>query len=450
MKINYIKLVILAITFLTLLSSCRNANIDKKILEDADNFNNVFEINRDYSLEEYYGDYERETLSVPTDIDDFYDIYSPMYNFFNNDRYYFTVKKRYETAHELDGREIYVYVDLKTGEKHYICSDPLCTHIEMGECKYLNMNSAMFFIDKNIFYITSIEGFYDESNIAKKFSIYKINLNTNKIENVYQCVDDFTKVYITISFIYNNRLYFLETERISLTKDDSKKEYREVSTLKTLNLETQKIENERLLPQNYTLDTGIIYIDNYTCFFNSIKRLFFTDLSFLNEEIIYDFQNNEYLGDYFYDKNTKELYFNVRNDKLNTGDVYVYKNGKLERVNLSNENNIYCFQLTDSKIYYSIYEPFYYGISPRGGEVYDYISGKVYESDRKSISESKLIFDGSGEFNLHKYVIVGDYLYFDYMDFMNDGTFVWFSKALELKKARINFKNNTIKYISFD
>lgn len=107
--------------------------------------------------------------------------------------------------------------------------------------------------------------------------------------------------------------------------------------------------------------------------------------------------------------------------------------------------------MTNSKIYYSPYNPIHYGTSPRGGEVYDYIGGKIYVTDRDDPKESELIFDCGREFAFpNGYTMIGDYLYFDCMQIIRQGDYAWFSSALELKKVRINIKEHTIKYLSFD
>jgi len=135
---------------------------------------------------------------------------------------------------------------------------------------------------------------------------------------------------------------------------------------------------------------------------------------------------------------------------MNYGCIYTYSSGVLTKLLLPHEN-IYYFQVTNEKIYYSPYNPKYYGTSPRGGEVYDYTGGKIFEVNRTNLSDSTLIFQCDDDFALKgDYIVIGNYIYFTYWEIMREGGSVWFSTALDLKLARINYIDNTLHYIVFD
>jgi len=444
-KITAIFLLVTILIF----SSCRDLSVDEKILNNANNEAHLFTINRSSSLVEYYGDYAKEDTYSPTSTEDIKGIYSPLYRKINNERYYFTVKKRYETETQQTAREIYAYINTANGEKHYICSDPLCTHTELEECKYLNLIGNIYFGENNVFYMAFMDGFYTGKSDVR-WSIYEINLNDDSINIIYQCNKDRSQSQINILFLYDNNIYFHEIDNIESA--DGSKEYDSAYTLKVLDLTTKKTRTLDTVSSAYIKGLTPLYMSQSVCLFAADGKIFQSDYYFNNEQVIYTFSPNEALQSYYYDEKNSELYFNTWNTLDNHGSIYKFDGTSVSLVEMPHDN-IYCFQLTNSKIYYYAYDPYYYGPGMRGGEVYDYTNGKIYSTDRHDPSESVLIFDDGIDFSMNSsyaYLILGDYLYFDYMELRQENGYVCYSMALELKKVRINLKEHTVKYLSFD
>lgn len=444
-KITTIFLLIIMFIF----PSCRDLSVDEQILNDANDEERLFTINRSSSLIEYYGDYAKENTYTPTSTEDIEGIYSSNYQRINNERYYFTVKKRYETETQQTAREIYAYINTKNGEKNYICADPLCTHTELEECKYLNLIGNIYFGEENVFYMAFMDGFYTGKPDVR-WSIYEINLNNDSMDIIYQCAKDRSQSRINILFLYDNKIYFHEIDNIEST--DGSKEYDSAYTLKVLDLSTNKTMILDTVSSTYIKGLIPLYMSTDVCLFAADGKIFKSNYYFNNEQAIYEFNSNEALKAYYYDEKTGELYFNTWNMIDNCGSIYKYDGNIVNLVEMPHDN-IYCFQLTNSKIYYSAYDPYYYGPGMRGGDVYDYTHGKIYATDRHDTSESILIFDDGIDFSMnssYSYLILGDYLYFDYMELRQENGYVWYSKALELKKVRINLKEHTVKYLSFD
>jgi len=448
---------VILILFLTILSSCRDISVDEDIIKN----DIVYDIRRNSELKRYYGDFEPEENYIPTNTIDLDGILSPVY-MFNNNRFYFPVNKRYEI--EVDGgtsgggMTMLTYIDLHSGKQRFICPDPLCKHMP-DECKYIDLQTA-FFAEKNIFYTTFIDGGFYENWTDRRFVIAKVDLNNDRIDIVYRTEEDPSRQAVNVEGIYNNKLYFFVDTR---TENEGQREVTSTRTLKIMDLSTHNLSEAVNFPEQYVnIWSSIMFIDENTFYFQSLRNIFTTDFNFENEKIIYSFENNERLGNYFYDTSTKELFFLARNTKDNTGIIYVYGNSAIKKLNMPH-TDIYSFMLTNGEIYYSPYESIFLGISPRDDlpmkdrEVYNYTKGKIYVTDRHSREEAELIFDDGANFNyviggseVCEYIIIGDYMYFPYMEFLDDGTHVWFRSAHFLEQVRINLKENTILYFAFE
>ena len=413
---------IVFILFLTMfLLSCRENSVDEDILRNL--------------LEMEY---------ISNNITGMEGIFSPLFSSINNNRFYFRVRRLYETDYISRGIGIYSYIDLTTGEHRLICPDPLCTHT--FECKYTGFEWRMFFAEKNIFYTESISRF--RGGAGTRASIYRIDLNNGRIDVIYQAEHDYTIQNITIGGIYNNKLYFFIGTLIEI---EGEREMAGIRTLKTIDLNTHEISEMGNFPDKYVNSwSSIMFIYGNTFYFRSLSNIFSTDFNFENEKIIYTFQPNEFVRDYFFDTNTNELFFLVHNMVDHTGTIYVHTIGETKELSMPHDN-IAAFQLMNDRIYYSPFDVLFLGNSMWNNRMYNYTGDIIYVTDRNSRIKSDLIFDGEGRYNIvnaiGRYIIIGDYVHFHYMQFMDDGTHVWFDASRDLSKVRINLKDsNAIRH----
>jgi len=454
MKRNLL-ILILALSVCFALQACRDDNIDEQIKSNIES-NYLPKNNENSANDLYYADYNEETEYIPASDKEFNGIVAIPYGFtysgysFNNDRYYFSATKNVNTNSSSFTVDMLNYIDLLTGEQHYICPDPLCLHSAPEECKYIELANNCFFTDNNVFYTFRQDITKNQSLMYLSFSMYKADLNKGIVENIYKCKDSASKNHLFLKALRGSDLYFQEYTRNETS--ESAKMMKESIVLSVYNTDSGKVRIINDFPEEYVdKSANLFYADEDNLYFISLTDIFTTDLSLENERLVYKLKENENFGSCYYDKETEELFFNVFNAKEKRGCMYVYANGVLDELDMPSEN-IYCFQLTKSTIYYSEYAPLFYGISSMGGEVYDYSGGKIYAANRNNRKESELIYDGGKDFIIAndsiRYIIIGDYLYFDYLKIENTGGTV--DPIYSGCKIRINPKENTIKYLKFE
>ena len=86
------------------------------------------------SAEEEYKSYPDEKIDILFGND-----FTPL-----NGNLYFRLSKKESKSDETGtksttGKPVYAYVNNATGEKHFLCPDPLCTHGSYSECQYLSL-----------------------------------------------------------------------------------------------------------------------------------------------------------------------------------------------------------------------------------------------------------------------------------------------------------------------
>ncbi len=155
------------------------------------------------------------------------------------ERLYFPISKQTPLS---TGDNFYAYVSTKTGEKHYICPDPLCSHDEESGCPYINFVELAFPMksDKIIYGVRSniIAG-----TAVFQDRIYEIDLSENTLRQIYNSKDickDFDVDYITMYFIIEDTLYF--TDRFVFYEDvERERIVTERTWLLGLNLKPRKL-----------------------------------------------------------------------------------------------------------------------------------------------------------------------------------------------------------------
>ncbi len=356
-------------------------------------------------------------------------------------KYYFPVKHRVDE----DQLSMIAYVDLATGNSGLLCQDPLCSHTDVKTCKYLNLTKLFPAEEDGIFYA------------QRDFQLLKLDLNTDTVTQVHT----FPSYSCIINGYDNGHLYF--SEYFQTTTDRQTVEECLVSYLDTASGEIMEVG---YIPQEIMVKTNIIcFILNGEFYFSTGGHLLKTDSSIGN---LTDVTGGDgIITHWFLDASTDELYYSCTNDAGLTGSLYVYRDGVTEKLALPHEN-IYTFTITGNKIYYSPYDPIYYGISaaaylfetdPEQYKVYDYTGGKVYAVDRDNPSgEAELVYHLDGNNPLataaHNYVVLGDYLYFDEITvkntIINGVEYTYFSSAETVSKIRVGLKDGSFTRISFD
>lgn len=361
----------------------------------------------------------------------------------NDNKYYFVTRRA--SADGFNNNKMITYHDLETGECYGICRDPLCDHETRGDCKYAGFKTMYFTDDPHIFY-----SIYDQTDDFRPL-ICRINLLRDTVEVLHTC-GSFMTVVLGID---NNRLYFYENEQITENRQTVQKEH-----LYYLDLNTDMVVDMGYFPESYTALSNrfLLLYQNEIYYTTSDNKLAKTELMSEHRTDLYD-MGEEILLYWYYDTKTDELYFNLIDKEKNTGGLYVYRNGMVEQIVLPHEN-IFTFALTNSEIYYSIYDPVYYGVSkaPGNPQVYDYSGGKVYAADRSNPAEAELVYDSAGEYvicsTVTNYQVFGGRIYFDEKAVIRetvDGVdYTYFASANDLSKICVDLKTGEILRLQFE
>ena len=458
----------LAVLALLLLSSCSKENKGIVIEKTQNLLDDAPTAPEGYEYLEGVGSWlsaETEYKSSPYD-----NIVSIKGNYFSttNDNIYFQLKKeeskRDETGYYYTlGDPIYAYISGQTGEKHFICPDPLCTHGAYSGCQYLNLGGLLQSTSNpSIMYTTKsavVDGvFYP--------TVYEINKSAATITPIYTPDDKsegLDMIYFNLMFEKDGKLYFIYNSRYEYVNDSGETEHDEKAKLMSFDLKTKQTE---VLNEDLSTRVGLMgeVWDKLLFGDGDTLELYYTDYNFENSVTIMKFEDGYGLQNLFYDGNTDELYMlsyygelmYPRNPDMSGKDIHckVYKIDKdfnITEIPMPSEM-ITSIQLTKDYIYYTVYDPIQLG-SRNGRPILDTTGGKIYRVPRDNTTEGELFFDKHGEILFSSssslgaaYCVVGDNLYLQYYKVRGSGDDM--STYYTGSIARVNVKENTLKWIN--
>lgn len=446
--------ILLLILPLLIISCKRDSSIDEGILTDAGKITDkLIEEHNRYSAEslddEYIDNYSDETLYNSGDLTDIAGILSGQYNIFDG-KYYFEVKKKYQDQNNMTGISMTASIDLLTGQKSYLCKDPLCTHDVDSTCKMLGVLPSAYCNGYLIAYMSEV---YGEKSSSE--NIYIIDPSTGDKQLIesypYNWSDQAVPFVIHMGVCDTKFFYTLR----QTTYNANTKTSEMVASVYSYDLNTNTLSSPTPIPQKYCDNNAFVFFvdDNYFYWMSSGLGLFVTDHAFQTEICLLDYTPNPYIVNTWYvDTNTGEMYILFGDSDKFTGTIYRINGTDIEPLSMPHEN-IYWFQLTNSKIYYSIYDPYLYGVYYNGDKVYEYGGGKIYVTDRHQRTSSDIFFDNhqNKHFPLRNWwTVLGNYLYIDKWQLIESGEYTYFSSALFFRKMRIDIDAQTIKYFRFD
>ena len=154
--------ILICLTF-SLLVSCSNEN-KGLVIEKAENFaDNAPVAPEGYEYLEGVGSWlEPETEYKPASDENISTFFGNSLSVLDGNLYFQLKKeesKRDETGYYYTlGDTICAYISNQTGEKHFICPDPLCTHGAFSGCQYLNLGNLTFSSsDHTLMYATRMD-----------------------------------------------------------------------------------------------------------------------------------------------------------------------------------------------------------------------------------------------------------------------------------------------------
>ena len=245
-------------------------------------------------------------------------------NSFNlrNENLYFTLKKEESKAGEYYtlGHPVYAYISNQTGEKHFICPDPLCTHGAFSGCQYLDLSDLTFSsFEPSVMYATR---FNIVDGISYEY-IYEINNSAATLTPIYTPVektDELHMVVIDLMFEKDGKLYFIYSTQYKYVNDSGETEHDEKSKLMYLDLKARQTE---VINENYPTRAGLVGEAWGKLLFADVdtRELYCTDYNFENPVTIMTYEDGYWFRNIYYDQETEELYVLV-----SYSDLYYPKN----------------------------------------------------------------------------------------------------------------------------
>ena len=371
----------------------------------------------------------------------------------NGERLYFNLSRQTQTS---AGDDLWVYVDINTGEKYYVCPDSSCGHDYESKCPYVDLTQLTFPAEsETVAYAVRMD--YKEA--TGRNNIYEIDFSENTINKVYDAFDIHSKSEIDnieLFFVNENFLYFKDVYTQSDMNDDEFAPEEKIYLVE-LNLWTG---NTQIISEDFDPNDEFIYRSRDHIYFmnQTERRIFCTDLDFQNETELITYKSGYEIYDMYYDTDLNEFYVLISNAELHH-PLNLVKNF------LSQKCVVYCidedlrcselsmptehilnFQLTNEYIYYTTYDPINYETF---GELVDCAGNKIYRIERNGNGEGELVFDGHDEiFFMNGFYVTGDYLYINYSELRDYGNQMWFVERGS--SIRIDMERDTILWLNLD
>ena len=350
------------------------------------------------------------------------------------------------------GVSMLAYSDLQTGVSGIVCEDPLCTHGE-DACRYADMDDYCFTDDPGVYY-----GYRFGSPAS---TIWLVDLNTDTVKLAHTM----DSVFGEMIGYSGGKLYFYDQFE---DMTDEKKTITEIR-ISCLDHETQTVTEIGYVPEEVMQHSPLLrFMRNGEIYysFSGSSSIYRADPEFQNISAVFEPEQGTH--QWYIDDNTDAIYYLVSDQDSPTGAVYIYKNGTSAKVELPHEG-ICSFSINGEKIYYTVFDPVYYGISsaayyfdrdPDECKTYDYTGGKVYAVSRENPSgEAELVY-ASGGFDLDRlpdldeFIVIGDYLYFDEVelrrDILDGVEYLTISHASDVQKIRVGLKDGSFTRIKFE
>ncbi|MBQ3707926.1 MAG: hypothetical protein II889_08455 [Clostridia bacterium] len=290
-----------------------------------------------------------------------------------------------------------MYYDLLTRESGVICPDPLCRHDDPAVCKYISTNSKTCFVFENthtLYWVRFING---------QSSIWQYDLANDSAKKIISTA----RTEPQLVGAENGVLYYSDSKT---DLQNGRVVYRDY--IFGVDTATGNTVYER------AMDAGMnpLFIRNGIVWMDLIKSIALLDIAHDELNSICEYPGG--LRTWYYDTHDGSFWFNAIDPDHMSGSVWMWKDDTVSQIDLP-ADEIYYFQLTNTRVYYSPYDPLKLGDGPIPNmEVYDYCGGKVYETDRVHPNlDASLVYDAGGQYVIcmsgaFGYCIFGDKLCF--------------------------------------
>ena len=393
-----------------------------------------------------------EAGNTPDYKNDWDGITSSQYTVSGN-RYYYYVQAQKTLpvkggGYVVGGVLAYVYTDLTQGGMQYVCPDPLCSHSDPDVCPFAEVGqSGSFCPAGSAFYMS----YFGSGFNAEGAGVVKADLNSNTMKTVYRG----RSPSCTFFGSENGVLYIRDWED---KIDSTTKKSVETVWMVALSTETDEVLFERKVPE----DIWIISIRDGKIICSSQRELLECDMNFENRKTLFSFEGTGGFGEWYYDENRGEFWFNLRDRDEERGEVWrILPDGTAEKVPLPG-GEIWCFQLTNSKIYYCLYDPVWLSDVRdwRQGPV-DWCAGRIRAVDRDDPGgEPVLVYDAAGKYyfgdpGISDALIFGDQLFFPKVELVRYylyglGEQISFSIAGDCPMVHVNLATGEEEIFRFD